>query len=230
MRFSALVVCCGCSFHSPETGGGGDAGIAGDAPMIDAPNQSKSDAMAAGLCSTGAPILDEHFTSATPCSSWGTSWGPPNTSIAQGGGQLTVTPTQGNSDGGCSWNQAMPLGVGGAVVEANPMSISDGYTTLQLVGIDRQLGKNGDELQFSTVNSTTVFAHAPYDATAMHWWRLRPTTTAIVAEYSADGQSWTMFGSRPTSFQDVQPTLIAGLFGSAVPATGSEFTRFALCP
>jgi hypothetical protein len=224
MCLLALAACRFSHGHLPADGASdatGSDGSGSDAVLPDA-----------AMCATDAMSIQDGFTTSTPCSPWGGSSASLAT-IMQGGGMFSVSPTVdvASTHGGCAESGSMKFGPHGLFIEVTSVVAGQtAYTNLNAYaapsGLSSTLVAKGGVLYL--LGSS---AQITYDATAMRWWRLRPTSSGVVGEYSADAQSWTMLGLVPGQ----PPDMIRLDFGAGTdnpePTPGTAvFRNLDTCP
>jgi hypothetical protein len=200
---------------------GSDAAMHDVTPLPDAPS-----------CTSDTTSIQDDFTTSTPCSSWGGSSANLAT-IMQGGGMFSISPSVAvaGTHGGCAENGSMQFGPHGLFIEVTSVVTGQtAYTNLNAYaapsGLNSTLVAKGGVL--SLLGSS---AQIPYDPTAMRWWRLRPTASGVIGEYSADALSWTMLGVVPGQ----PPAMIRLDFGAGTdnpePTPGTAvFHNLDICP
>jgi hypothetical protein len=233
MRGLFLLCCAACGYDHGVVAGDGALG-GDDATMDGAIDDATMDGAIDGppmmtLCGTATPLLDEEFDGTSPCTGWATT-SANNTSMTNMNGRLRIAPSGNNANGQCNGSQAYAWGAGGVIVEVpSVLTGNDNYTLLRLNGVDRTIVAANGMLYFVTNNGATRFAMTAYSATAMRWWRARPTTNAVVAEVSADGLTWTLVHSQATTIQNVTVAIMGGTQNNG-PNGMAEFGRLVVCP
>jgi len=142
------------------------------------------------------PDIVDRFDGREPCVPWGQQFG--NAALEIHDQVLTITPAaEFQNSGGCLANEPIEFRDGGIFLEV-PAVLPAGRG---FVAIATQGGATAPSLvardgRLALTAAGDVVASAPYDATAMRWWRLRPDRVAgaTIAEYAADGRNWTQLG------------------------------------
>jgi hypothetical protein len=180
------------------------------------------------------PVIDDTFTGPGRCDNWGA---PPYTSgnaTITANGELVITPAPAtmNSWAGCKSTTPYPFGGGGIVVAVNGVILgASAFTMLQLTfGATRyQMIVTGDnKLRFQTAPGADVMT-TTFNSQTMKWWRLRPLSRVVAAEYSSDGAQWLPFGYAPLPGGSVVFDLSAGV-NSGYFSTNAAFDRLIVCP
>jgi hypothetical protein len=214
-----LVAGCDMLFQLDHVDRVDDALVPGDVPL-DVPG---------GGCAS--PIIDDDFTSQTPCDTWGTKYENLGATVFTGGSQLTIQPAaMAQSSGGCASRALVPFGTGGIAVDvADVLSGGKGeYTELHIYD-------TVPTTSIGVANNTLIAGNSNvlYSATMMHWWRLRPSDNSIEAEYSADGISYQAFAKIPLPGAPpptVSINLIGGLDNNPAFGNLAVFRRLLVCP
>ena len=164
------------------------------APSIDGGRLIDSIDAAAGP-PTCAPLLEDDFTSDTPCAPGGYSWGAKGSLVTQDAGIVSISPeAQAMDSAGCTTNDDFAVGTGGIVVQlVQPLDGSDAYTGLQLAGPGGALGVENGMLLFSNLGLGAQYGMTAYTA-AMQWIRIRPSPGGLVGEYW-DDTGWVQVGT-----------------------------------
>lgn len=208
-----------------------------DASMIDLPMdldaEVPADVSPSSVCSTA---VDDMFTGLTPCAGWGASFTSNTAAVTSGNGELRITVTSSASESNAGCNSGQFLFIGSGVI-AHITSITTGinsYNGLQIHGssLDAALNVNGGFLKFQTSNAGTTWNFTTYDAVTMAWLRMWPDRTSndVVAEYSADGQTWTELGRRAMNLPQMATfTLIGGVNAGGIYTGTTRFSRFIIC-
>lgn len=211
-------------------------------PPADAPGPDS--AIDAPMC-TPSPVFSNPLTDTSPCSSWGTSFVPPQGALAEGSGSLTVTMTSGPAFTGCNTGSRVLLDDRGFFVEIDDyLKQSGAYTRLALMfngggGPDMSGPRYtfGPSNGFLQLNINGVLAMSTqYIAAKMKFVRLRADAvpaTMVIAEYSADAASWIELirdGSVPVPSTGVWLELLAGENGSGSFTDTAVFSHFNVCP
>jgi hypothetical protein len=181
------------------------------------------------------PILDVQFPSgSTPCGSWATPYFT-NNAIMVANGQLVIMPASTpDSSAGCISMTSPTFGVNGVAVEVSSIIHgSESFTALQLhMGLEVEIAADGiPQLHFQ--NASTYENFVPpiqYDGVMMRWWRLRPSTDQVIAEYSPDGVTWTMFGAHSASVPATISVVIGAGTTNGAFFDQATFQRLLVCP
>ena len=188
------------------------------------------DAASDAATACASPILYEGFAGALPCAAWGNSYAS-GTQLAQANGMLTVTPSAtAGSVGGCVTPQNNYSFGRGVTVRVNEVLQGAGaYTIMQVHGADLQMDVIGGALQLENASGTSAYASTAYSS-IMKWWRIRPSGSSMIGEYSTDGVSWTLLATRA-----VAPPLQIGVEIAAGSNNGGNvgqaaFDQLMICP
>ena len=224
-----------CQFApgSPQQTGTKDAAPNDDAPRaIDAANNDAANTDAAidgppPLCGTSTPRISETFAAAPACA-LGVSGGAATLVLAQGTLQIS-TNTNGENAYCTEQNLGSWSGNGATIEIPAVMTGNNAWTSFQVLGPNFAITEKNNVLVFSDNTGGTQYAMAAYNATNMHWWRLRPEAGNVIAEYSPDRLTWTMLGSHAGSGL-IRVQMIAGTDGTASPAGASRYDNLVVCP
>lgn len=251
MVLRLATACCAlaaCGFTvSPGigSGGGSDGGDApivdapsGDTPVPDAPTDAMVDAMIDGppppMCISSGTM--DTFTGSTPCSPWAT-FDETRATVVQTGGKLRITPSQSSqgTHGGCfatGLSNVGPEGLFVAVEDAleGPTSYT-AMTAYVAFGTPAQIVVRNGTIQVTNPNNGIALVAAVYNPVAMKWWRLRPVSTGVAAEYSADALNWvslaTVLGTPPSQ---IRIDIGAGTTTQELAAGSAVFDNLNVCP
>jgi hypothetical protein len=168
--------------------------------------------------------VKDSFDGGTPCEPWGMHFG--NGGMAQvKDGQLVMSSLAGDQSG-CRVTNA-PFQRQGFFAEVAKTPLN-GATRLSIGSTLARIEVSHQATIAFTTNSFPV-ASKTYDATAMRWWRLRPETNLIIAEYSPDGIEWTLLGMRMTSVP-TKPELDLEVTNDTGMPDAMEIASLGVCP
>jgi hypothetical protein len=254
MGLRIAAACCllaGCGFTvnaGSGPGGGSDGGDApivdapgGDTPVPDAPADAMTDAMTDAMIDGPSPACIssgtmDTFTGNTPCSPWAT-YDETRATVVQTGGKLRITPSQSvlTTHGGCfatglsNWG---PEGLFVAVDDA--LEGSSSYTALTAyvaLGTASQIVVRNGMIEVWNPGIGVALVSTIYNPVAMKWWRLRPVTTGVTAEYSANALDWvflaTVLGTPPSQ---IRIDIGAGTNSQELSAGAAVFDNLNVCP
>ncbi len=239
LRRARLTLLCGLA-SCGRFDFGFDSGSTPDA-MLDAAPTTVGCAMPA--------TVHDSFDVGPPCGAWGTA-DTAMTTLAIANGELLVTSDANieTTRGGCLTDPADPMPFDpdvGLFIQLGQIGDEDEYITLQAIWSDNELADmlrwgslptptlELDRKDQVTEMATETFGTVGYDSATSAWARMRPSAdrTAIVAEYSADGQTWHQFAMDPTPAPTgVQVQLYAGTFTSDPSPAVVGFESLNTCP
>jgi hypothetical protein len=182
------------------------------------------------------PILDVQFPSdPSPCGPWANNYWNNNATMVANGQLVIIPATKANSYAGCDSAQNLTFGVNGVAVEVSSIIHgSASFTELQLhMGLEVEIVADGiPKLHFQTATwpYTEFVPPIQYDPTLMLWWRLRPRTGQVIAEYSPDGVSWTLFGALGASIPPTVAVEIGAGTTDGMSTNEATFQRLLVCP
>ena len=215
---------------SGDAPGSADAARAADAPRSsDAPGSGDAPPL---MCTSTSPN-DNFAPGGMPCGTWG---GPTQRgfAIARTASGLTITPTTLTSSGdfgGCTASNYDET-QGTFVEVTSVLSGTTGYTNITAyVTTTAWLGMQVD----STGNLHTIMGSGsvPYDAATMVFWRIIPSGSDLVAQYSADAQTWTELGRQTfasSNFSSIYNVTFGAGRADNTGAGTATFAVFNLCP
>jgi hypothetical protein len=177
-------------------------------------------------------IVDDFAGAAPPCEPWGVQFG--NATVTVADHALAITPAANRPNGGgCVASAPIDFADGGIFLEAVAvMPPGRGFLGLAAQASGTALSLVARDGVLALTLPDAVLASAPYDATAMRWWRLRPDrTAATVAEYAADGSHWTRLGSldEPPPAQ-ITIELSAGVDAPEAAPPTARIAHLGVCP
>lgn len=183
-----------------------------------------------------APLLDDPLDDGAICEMWGQPREDAGCMIRESPDGLVFAAIDvAGSRCRCTSRGPVTFSEDGIAVEVT--SVMLGTTsdfTLLSVGADMNLSMGVANGQLVLMNNTGTegYAELLYAEAAMRWWRLRRAGADVVAEYGADGRTWTQLGVRVNSAQDVAtPYLFAGISQNDDTADGQAvYRRFMICP
>ena len=252
MRLRLAAACCtlaACGFTvNPGTGSGGGSD-GGDGPTVDAPSgdtlvppDAMIDAMADAMIDgpPPAPCISsgtmDMFSGTTPCAPWAT-FDETRATVAQIGGKLRITPSQSiqGTHGGCFATGLSNWGPEGLFVSVeDALEGVTSYTAMTAYvafGTPAQIVVKNGTIQVTNPNNGIALVASVYNPVAMKWWRLRPISTGVMAEYSADALNWvslaTVTGTPPSQ---IRIDIGAGTTTQEVAAGAAVFDNLNVCP
>jgi hypothetical protein len=183
------------------------------------------------------PAVYDDFMGATACA-WGATHNVANSDVF--GGALHVTPpVPGTQVGSQCSDNTFAFDRGTFVEVPSVTTQATGYAEIQMffathsVQLLYYVDTGTLELSDEATNRGGL-AKKRYDPVAMRWWALRPISThQIVAQYSADGLTWTQFGPIKDIASDVLSGLLvfgAGYYGNETVASTTVFQHWNVCP
>lgn len=179
------------------------------------------------ICHT---IIDDRFESSAPCLPWGEAYGSAGVEIL--GGEMRISPGANTiSDGGCRNGAQQSITAGGMLVEVSAVATGPGsYTVMRTAFGGVEMGVSNGKLRlFDNPNITEEITYVPSE---MRWWRLRLDVgqESLVADYSADGESWIDLDRITRPITMTMPELVAGVSVDDNPAPGyGAFATFRVC-
>lgn len=231
MRVLLLLLCsCGRVAFDPVQGPPAldDSGAEGMNMPGDGTNNNE---MSISANCTAPSDTGSTFPGGLPCANWQGNPSFTNAALSESGGQLSITPNANTvgAQGMCLKN-AVPYGMGGAIVEVSAVLNGTAITSIQL-------GLGATALSIVQQSGNLIAQDASgdrgmvaYNAAAMRYWRIRPSGNGSIFEYG-DGMTWTMMGTSaqaPQANYDIR--VIAGeIEGIPNPGT-ARFESVNLCP
>jgi len=199
------------------------------------------------------PDLHDDFSVPSPvCGTWGKIYGVASW-ITRGANTLVITPVDGVYDEGlCTTTSAIPFGPYGVFVETSEVETNDGYGVFE-IDTYTALGDSAPSAStlFSVATNFVAFADettcgatgcsyiqtAVYVASQMKWWRMIPDNngTTIVAQFSADGYTWSEFSRRDLAAPALANYAVVSIGGGNGRGSGGSpgrlvFDKFDVCP
>ena len=187
-----------------------------------------------------SPAIVDTFDVGPACSAWGFV-DVVGATVSVGGGELVIAPAP-NSDtvtrGGCYSTVAIPFDPASGIFAQSATLPGDGeYKELIAGGSSQSWLLNWQRpLSFSRNSPDAppiVLATIPFDPRLMSWLRMRPSAdlSAVVAEYSDDGNVWYQFGFDPTPAADqVQVLIYGGTYANEPTPSVITFDALDVCP